>query len=65
MYLHEVENPLLEVVQHANLHYMEEVSLREVASSIGHMSKHGESSVDRRDESSASASLVLASLIIL
>jgi len=49
--LHEVENPLLEVVKHANLHCMEEVGLPEVAHDTANMSKHVESSVDiaRRD----------------
>jgi len=46
MRLHEVENPLLEVVKHANLHCMEEVGLREVAQYTGNMLKHVESSVD-------------------
>jgi len=44
--LHEVKNPLLEVVKHADLHGMEEVGLREVAHDTGNMSKHVESSVD-------------------
>jgi len=44
--LHEVENPLLEVVKHADLHCMEEVGLWEVAHNTGNMSKHVESSVD-------------------
>jgi hypothetical protein len=44
--LHEVENPLLEVVKHADLHCMEEVGLREVAHDTGNMSTHIESSVD-------------------
>ena len=46
MPLHEVENPLLEVVKHADLHCMEEVRLREVAHNTGNMSKHVESSVN-------------------
>ena len=46
MRLHEVENPLLEVVKHADLHCMEEVRLREVAHNSGNMSKHVESSVN-------------------
>jgi len=45
--LHEVENPLLEVVKHAELHCMEEVGLREGAYDIGNMSKHAESLVDK------------------
>ena len=40
MHLHEVENPLLEVVMHADLHCMEEGGLREVAHDTGIMSKH-------------------------
>jgi hypothetical protein len=43
---HEVENLLLEMVKHADLHCMEEVWLREVAYDTGNMSKHVESSVD-------------------
>jgi len=46
MRLHAVENPLLEVVKHANLHYMEEVGLGEVAHNTGNVSKHLESSVN-------------------
>ena len=46
MRLHEVENPLLEVVKHADLHCMEEVGLREIAHNTGNMSKHVESSVN-------------------
>jgi hypothetical protein len=44
--LHEVDNPLLEVVQHADQHCMEEVGLQEVAHNIGNMFKHLESSLD-------------------
>jgi hypothetical protein len=44
--LHEVENPLLEVVKHADLHCMEEVGLREIAHNTGNMSKHIESSAN-------------------
>jgi hypothetical protein len=44
--LHEVENPLLEVVKLANLHCMEEVVHREVAEDTGNMSKPIESSVN-------------------
>jgi len=40
--LHEVENPLLVVVKHADLHCMEEVGLREIAHNAGNMSKHVE-----------------------
>ena len=43
---HEVENPLLEVIKHADLHCMEEVGLREVAHDTGNMSKHIKSSVN-------------------
>jgi len=46
MRLHEVENPLLEVVKNADLHCMGEVGLREVAHDTGNMSKHVESSVN-------------------
>jgi hypothetical protein len=46
MRLHEVDNPLLEVVNHADLHCMEEVRLREVAHDTGNISEHVESSVD-------------------
>ena len=46
VHLHEVENPLLEVVKHADLHCMEEVGLREVAHDTGNMSKHVESLVN-------------------
>jgi len=42
MLLHEVENLLLEVVKHADLHWVEEVGLREVAHNRGNMSKHVE-----------------------
>jgi hypothetical protein len=45
MRLHEVDNPLQEVVQHADLHCMEEVGLREVAHNTGSMLKIVESSV--------------------
>jgi hypothetical protein len=44
--LHEVENPLLEVIKHADLHCMEEVGLREVAHKTGNVSKHVESTVN-------------------
>jgi hypothetical protein len=42
--LHEVENPLLELIKRAGLHCMEEVRLQEVAHDTGTMSKHLESS---------------------
>jgi len=44
--LHEVENPLLEVVKHVDLHCMKEGGLREVTHDTGNMSKHVESSVN-------------------
>jgi len=43
--LHQVENTLLAVVMHADLHYMEEVRHREVAHDAGNMSKYIESFV--------------------
>ena len=46
VHLDEVKNPLLEVVKHADLHYMEEVGLREVTYDTGNRSKHVEYSVD-------------------
>ena len=46
MHLHEVENPILEVVKHADMHCMEEVGLREVAHNKGNVSKHVESWVN-------------------
>jgi hypothetical protein len=44
--LHEVENPLLEVIKHADLHCMEEVGLWEVAHDTGNMSNQIYSSVN-------------------
>jgi len=44
--LREVENPLLEVVKHTDLHCMEEVGLQEVAHDTRNMSKLDESSVN-------------------
>jgi hypothetical protein len=44
--LHEVENPLLEVVKHADLHCLKEVELRKVAQNTVNMSKHVESLVN-------------------
>jgi hypothetical protein len=41
-----VENPLLEVVKHADLHCMEEVGFREIAHNTWNMSKHFESWVN-------------------
>ena len=46
VHLHEVENPLLEVVKHADLNCMEEVGLREVAHNTRNVSKHVEFSVN-------------------
>jgi len=46
MNLHEVDNPLLVVVKHANLHCMEEVGLREITYNTWNMTKHIESSVN-------------------
>jgi hypothetical protein len=46
VYLGEVENPLLKVVKHADLHYMEVVGLREVTHDTGNLLKHVESFVD-------------------
>jgi len=43
---HEVENPLQEVIKHADLHWMKEVGLREVAHDTGNMSEHVESLVN-------------------
>jgi hypothetical protein len=44
--LHEVENPILEVVKHSDLHCMEKVGLRNVAHDTGNTSKHIESSLN-------------------
>jgi hypothetical protein len=44
--LHEVDNPLLEVVKHTDLHCMEKVGLREIAHNTGNMLKHIETSVN-------------------
>ena len=41
--LHKVQTPLLEVVKHADLHWIEEVGLREVAHNTGNMSNNVES----------------------
>ena len=46
MCLHEVENPLLEVVKQANLHCMDEDRLREVTHNTRNMSKHIEFGVN-------------------
>jgi len=64
--LHEVENPLLEVIKHADLHCMEEVGLREVAHDTGTMSKHVESSVNmaRREFGISSLAVGIAERLI-
>ena len=41
-----MENPPLEVVQHADVQCMQEVGLRELAHDAGNMSKHIEYSVN-------------------
>jgi hypothetical protein len=41
-----VENPLLEVVKHADLHCMKEVGLGEVTHNTGNVSKHVDSLVN-------------------
>jgi hypothetical protein len=46
VHLHEVENELLDVGNHADLHCMEQVGLWEVALNTAIMSKHIESSVN-------------------
>jgi hypothetical protein len=43
--LHEVENPHLEAVKHADVHCMKEVGLQEVAHDTGNWLKQLESSV--------------------
>jgi hypothetical protein len=43
MHLHEVENPIVELVKYANLHGMEEVGLRKVVLNMGNMLIHVES----------------------
>jgi len=45
MHLHEVENPLLEVIMHADLDCMEEFRVRDVTHDTRNMSKPSESSV--------------------
>jgi len=45
MPVHEVANPFLEEVKHADQHCMEEVGLREVTHNSGNMSKHVKSFV--------------------
>jgi hypothetical protein len=45
MRLHEVDNPLLVVIKHANLNCMEEIGHREVAHNTWNISKHFESLV--------------------
>jgi hypothetical protein len=46
LHLHEGDNLPLEVVKHADLHWMKEVSLKEVAHNSGKMSRHVETSVN-------------------
>ena len=46
MHLHAMENPLLEMVKHADLHCMEMVRLWEVAHDAGNMSNHVQFSVN-------------------
>ena len=43
---HKVENQHLEVVKHADLHYMEMIGLQEVGHDTWKISKHVESSVN-------------------
>jgi hypothetical protein len=43
---HEVENPLVKAVKHADLHSMKEIRLRKVAYNPGNMSKHVKFSVN-------------------
>jgi hypothetical protein len=45
VHLHEVENPLLEVVRHADLHCREEARYREGTYDTGNILKHTESSI--------------------
>jgi hypothetical protein len=44
--LPDVENALLEVLKHADLHFIEEVGLRGIAHNTGNASKHVYCSVD-------------------
>jgi len=46
MHFHDMENPLLEVVKHTDLHCMEMVGLREFAHNAGNMLKKVEFSVN-------------------
>ena len=46
VHLHEVENALLEVVKHADLHSMDEVRLWEATHDEGNRLKHVESSMN-------------------
>jgi len=46
MGLHQIDNPPMEAVKHADLHGMEEVGLWEVSHNTGDMSKHLELSVN-------------------
>jgi len=43
MHVHEVENLLVQVVKHVDMHCVEEVGLREVDHNTGNMSKQVES----------------------
>ena len=45
MRLQQVDNPLLKLLKHANLHFMKEVGLLEVPHETGNMLKQVESSV--------------------
>jgi hypothetical protein len=44
--LHELENQLLKMVKHSDLHYIEEVRLWVVPDNTGNVSKHVQSSVN-------------------
>jgi len=46
MRLHKVKNPLLDEVEHADQHCIEEVGLREVAHATGNLSKQIQSSLN-------------------
>jgi hypothetical protein len=46
VHLDEVEKPLLPVVMHSDLHYMEEIGVREVADDTGNLSKNIEYSAN-------------------
>ena len=57
--VHEVENPLLEVVKHADLHCMEQVGLQVMTHNIGIMSKHVESSVNMARQEFVTSCIVI------